>query len=220
MYVIDLNDIFLSGLRWIIGLSIGSFLGLSFALLTQLRFLRNNFMRYLIDFFRAIPIIGLVPIVQMNIGINEYGKIGIIIWAVTFIIWITVKNSLEKSIPNAELILNAARFDNRLIQKHYVIPKIFSGFIKGIELAIGTAWLCVVASEWVGTYTKGFWAGGLGYKLIVGYELNNWELVYYNLICFGVLGFLSSLIFRLLINVFFKRNKKFRPLLSTIIMDN
>ena len=149
----------------------------------------------------------------MNFGINECGKIGLIAWAVMFPIWITVRNALEKSFENVNLVLLVLNITGFMYFKLFTFPKILGGFLKGIELAIGTAWLALVASEWIGTYTQGFWAGGLGYKLLVGYELNNWKTVHFGIILFGLLGVSSSYMWRLFIYLLFQRNKYFNPIM-------
>ena len=211
--LLDSYDIFLSILRWLIGLSIGCFLGLIFAIIGNYKF-TNKPSKVINDFLRAIPIIGLVPVIQMNIGINEFGKIGLIAWAVMFPVWITVRTALSKKYDDSELMLTGANILGFKYFKLYTLPKLFSGFLNGIEIAIGIAWLAVVAGEWVGTYTQGFWSGGLGYKLILGYELNNWQMVHYNLLIFGILGFASAHLWCFIVNAVFRKNKSFNPILK------
>lgn len=211
-----MSDLYLSILRWLLGLSIGCTLGLLFALLGNLKPTKSIF-KILNDFFRAIPIIGLVPVIQMNIGINEYGKIGLIAWAVIFPVWITVRNSLEKNLESVNLVLIAAKITSLNYFKLFTLPKVLGGFLKGVELAIGIAWLAVVAAEWIGTYTQGFWAGGLGYKLLTGYELNNWRTVHVSILIFGSLGFLSAYSWRCLMYFVFQKNKSFNPIIKEII---
>jgi len=211
--LIQFYDIFLSSLRWLIGLSIGCVLGLFFAILGSYKYSKKP-SKIINDFLRAIPIIGLVPVIQMNIGINEFGKIGLIAWAVMFPVWITVRTALNKKFDDSELMLSGANIIGYKYFRLYTFPKLFSGFLNGIEIAIGIAWLAVVAGEWVGTYTQGFWSGGLGYKLILGYELNNWEMVHYNLLIFGILGFTSAHLWRFIIKTLFKNNKSFNPIIK------
>jgi len=103
MELLQLNDILLSSLRWLIGLTLGCLSGFLWAIISNHKY--TFFTGKLInDFLRAIPIIGLVPVIQMNIGINEYGKIGLIAWAVTFPVWITVRNALREKFEDAELM--------------------------------------------------------------------------------------------------------------------
>jgi sulfonate transport system permease protein len=176
----------------------------------------NLIVKILIDFLRAIPIIGLVPVIQMNIGINEYGKIGLIAWAVLFPVSISVRGAMDKNLESAALMLSAARRNSWTFFKLFTVPKLLGGFLRGIEIAIGIAWLAVVAAEWVGTYTQGFWGGGLGYKLIMGYELNNWRIVHLNLVVFGLLGFLTAYFWRGLTTLVFTHNKSFNPIVRDI----
>jgi sulfonate transport system permease protein len=212
---LGLYDVILSFLRWSTGLSIGCFLGLIMALLGSYK--PSSFVLKVInDFLRAIPIIGLVPVIQMNIGINEYGKIGLIAWAVIFPVWITVRNAIDKNLENSQLVLHAANIRKYHFFKYFTFPKILGGFLRGIELAIGIAWLAVVAAEWVGTYTMGFWSGGLGYKMLVGYELNDWITVHVSLVLFGVLGLVTAYIWRLAMKLVFENNKSFNPIVKEI----
>ena len=215
MGVLDLYDIFLSSLRWFIGLSLGCGFGFLLALAGNVK--RANFVvKILVDFLRAIPIIGLVPVIQMNVGINEYGKIGLIAWAVLFPVSISVRSAMDKNLESATLMLRAAQNSGWTFFKLFTFPKLLGGFLRGIEIAIGIAWLAVVAAEWVGTYTQGFWGGGLGYKLIVGYELNNWRVVHLNLMVFGLLGFLTAYSWRWITSFVFTHNHSFNPIVRDI----
>lgn len=209
------HDIILSILRWLIGLSIGCILGLIWAIIGTLKGTTVPF-RVVNDFFRAIPIIALIPVVQMNIGINEYGKIGLIAWAVMFPVWITVKNASDKKLESLSLVLKASSKSKYRYFKLYTFPKILGGFLRGVELAIGIAWLALVAAEWVGTYTASFWGGGLGYKLLTGYEQNNWDTVHMAIFIFGLLGIFSAYTWRVIVYFIFQKSKTFNPIAKEI----
>jgi sulfonate transport system permease protein len=213
MELLTLHDVFLSCLRWSIGLSVGCLIGFILAIVSGVR-LANAMVRLLVDFLRAIPIIGLVPVIQMNVGINEYGKIGLIAWAVMFPVWITVRSTMEQNLESADLMLKATKKTSGEYFQLFTLPRLLGGFLRGIEIAIGIAWLAVVAAEWIGTYTQGFWAGGLGYKLIVGYELNNWKIVHLNLLVFGFLGISSAYLWRLVSRYVFSNKRPFNPIVQ------
>lgn len=213
--MIESNDILLSILRWFIGLTLGSILGLFFAICGNIKSTKFIF-KVINDFLRAIPILGLVPVIQMNIGINEYGKIGLIAWAVLFPVWITVRNAIEKKLENSDLVLKAANIKGTKYFKLFTFPKVLGGFLRGVEIAIGIAWLAVVAAEWIGTFTKGFWSGGLGYKLVTGYELNNWLTVHSSLFLFGLLGLITAYLWRIITLLLFEKNKSFNPIIKEI----
>jgi len=194
----EFKDLLLSFLRWGIGLAIGTTLGVILALIAQIKPISNRLINVIIDFLRAIPIIGLIPLIQINFGVNEFGKIGLISWAVSFPVWISINAALKKRYLDLELIFKGINLSKRDYLVHYVLTRAREGLVTGVELSIGVAWLSVVAAEWIGTYTVGFWSGGLGYKLLLGYELNNWLMLHLNLLVFGLLGFSSSIIWRIL----------------------
>jgi NitT/TauT family transport system permease protein len=95
----------------------------------------------------------------------------------------------------------------------YVIPKVIGGIILGINVSIGIGWLCVVAAELIGTYSQGFWSGGLGYKLYIAHNNNDWYMVLTSLALFGILGIFSSTLWKLFVSSLFTAKGGFNPFL-------
>lgn len=194
-----LKDIGLTCLRWGTGLIAGSLLGLIIALfetvvMRSTKQIIGRIGRYLsisLDFLRSLPIIALVPIVQM-FGVEEAWKIGIIAWAVMFPVWISVRQARIKSMVDTELVMLARGIAPAQMLRSYHFPKALAGLLRGVEISIGVAWLSVVAAEWVGTFSTGFWAGGLGYKIIKAHDANSWKGMFLCLALFGVLGSMSA----------------------------
>jgi len=193
---ISIYDVFLSSLRWLIGLVIGSTLGLCLGVLSLLK-TADVVQKPLGDFLRALPILGLVPFVQWFVGLNEFGKIGLIAWGVMFPVWISVRSAGKLSNLEIEAVLAAGRFSWRQKLRVYNGPRILLGFKTGVDIAVGLAWLAVVAAEMIATYSNGFWAGGLGFRLWQAYRTTN-DLATASaaLLVFGLLGILSSLLWR------------------------
>lgn len=201
-----LNDVFLTFLRWCTGLTIGTLFGLIVALLEALVTRKahrkprssNWVITALLDFLRALPIIALVPIVQM-LSINERWKIGLISWAVMFPVWLAIRQARIKQMIDTELVLSASRMKPINIFWIYQFPKALGGLLRGVEISIGVAWISVVAAEWVGTFSRGFWAGGLGYKIMRAHDANSWAGMLACLSLFGILGSATAWIWRKLL---------------------
>jgi sulfonate transport system permease protein len=155
----------------------------------------------LIDFTRAIPVIALVPLVQWHVGFNEYGKIGLIAWAVMFPMYLSVRTADGQRFQNLEVAMRAAGFSGADLFFHYRLRKLAVGGVRGVELGIGIAWLSVVAAELVGTYTKGFWSGGLGYRLTLAYNNADLTTMYFSIALFGVFGISTSWVWHCLIRL-------------------
>ncbi len=191
--MIETHDIFVSSLRWATGLSLGICLGLILGLILSSKHLAGKSVGFLSDFFRAVPILGLVPIIQFYIGVDEIGKIGLIAWATLFPIAYSVKSSVRDI--SADTQVNLKHHTRGTLKKVYLVTVLGAreGVTRSVNIAIGIAWLVVVAAELIGTYTQGFWRGGLGYKLFLAYEHNDPATMFLILFIFGFLGILSSL---------------------------
>jgi len=205
------KDVTLTFLRWFAGMGLGTIIGLFIASLESLVVILlkdENWPRWMIsiplDFLRSLPIIALVPLIQM-IGIGEKWKIGLIAWAVTFPVWISVRQARTRTLPDTELALTACGLDQFDILLNYHLPKAFGGLLRGVEISIGIAWLSVVAAEWIGTFSTGFWAGGIGYKVVTAHEANSWASMFACLALFGILGTTTAWAWRKL----FPKNREF-----------
>mgnify|MGYP003863165945 CR=1 FL=1 len=205
-------DVFLSALRWLIGLAFGVTTGTLLSIINYQMGKWSTSFIFLRDFLRAIPIIGLVPVIQMTIGYGEIGKFLLIAWATAFPVWISVDSALKRKSNELELILTSYQLTRFGYYKHYIFPRLFAGFFSGVEVSIGIGWLSVVAAEFIGIYQDGFWAGGLGYLIMDANNLNNWNDVILGLGIFGVLGMVTARLWNLLYNSLFSSKTGFNPM--------
>lgn len=195
MTLLHITDIELSSLRWLMGFLLGGVLGLALAAIGRIGHSDRRGLAHVLNFLRAIPILGLVPVIQM-VSVNELGKVGLIAWGVMFPVWLSVRAADARSLEDAELRLLGARLDVVQVHRAIVWPKLLGGLIQGLEIGVGIGWLCVVAAESIGTYSIGFWSGGLGYRLILNYQNNSWAGVFLVLACFGALGMITAWIWK------------------------
>ncbi len=212
------HDVMLSALRWMVGLSLGTLLGLLIAgvegrLSTSHAggFSGARLLLGFFDYLRALPIIALVPVVQ-TVGVGEHLKMGLIAWAVMFPVWIAVRQARNEPMVDLELALSGAGLDRSRIVRIYEIPKALRGMLRGVEISIGVGWLSVVAAEWIGTYSDGFWSGGLGYKIVVAHDANSWLGMLACLALFGALGTASAWGWRRLLSLMKAQRSGFSPL--------
>jgi ABC-type nitrate/sulfonate/bicarbonate transport system permease component len=196
-----LHDVGVTSLRWLAGVVAGTLLALILAI-AEYRLGRARrwspagaTLRTGRDLLRALPVVALVPIIQ-QIGVQERWKIALIAWAVMFPIWVSVAQALTDEMIDTELALTGARLGRRGLLVSYQLPKALAGLFRGVEIAIGVGWICVVAAEWVGTYLTGFWAGGLGFRIEMAHSANNWVGMFACLALFGLLGAVTAAAWR------------------------
>jgi len=196
------KDVLLTTLRWSGGVALGAVVALSVSVFEML--LRAALRRFrlailpftiVFDFLRALPVIALVPLVQM-LGVDEWWKFALIAWAVTFPTWLAIRQSWLEQMIDTELALKASGLRKIYIFRSYDLPKAFRGLLRGIEISIGIAWISTVAAEWIGNLRPGFWDGGLGYRVEYAHQSANWNGVLACLGLFGVLGVVSTFLWR------------------------
>lgn len=210
MIGIELHDVGISSLRWLLGVLSGTAFGFLLGSLS-LHAPTDRRISWLFHFLRSVPIIGLVPVIQWVFGISEIGKIGLIAWAVSFPVWISVKRAAEVRLPETELSLRARRVTGYDLFRVYTFPRVLRGLFQGFEIALGIGWLAVVASELIATYSKGFWSGGLGHRLFYAFSLNDWTTGTSALLLFGMLGIVSSFLWNRFGTALFIRLTGIRP---------
>jgi ABC-type nitrate/sulfonate/bicarbonate transport system permease component len=105
-----------------------------------------------------------------------------------FPVWLAIRQARQIEMIDTELVLSASGLARAEKLKTYHGPKALGGLLKGVEISIGIAWLSVVAAEWIGTFSIGFWAGGLGYKIVKAHDANSWDGMLLCLVLFGGLG--------------------------------
>jgi len=200
------KDVLLTTLRWSGGVALGAVVALCVAgfealLRVALRYVRLTVFPFtmVFDFLRALPVIALVPLVQM-VAVDEWSKFALIAWAVTFPTWLAIRQSWLEQMIDTELALKASGLRKRDILRSYDLPKAFRGLLRGIEISIGIAWISVVAAEWIGNLRPGFWDGGLGYRVEYAHQSANWSGVLACLGLFGLLGVVSTFLWRTLVN--------------------
>lgn len=188
-------DVALTTLRWIGGMSFGLLAGVTLACIEyQLRHIRVV-SRPVGDFLRSVPVIAILPLAHFQFGASEAGKMLLIGWAVTFPVWVSVRQSLATRLVDVELLLAAAQVDAARFWWSYSLPRAAAGILRGLEISLGIGWIVTVAAEWLGTYSTGFWSGGLGDRLDDAQMQTNWQAMIVIIAIFGALGWLSALLF-------------------------
>jgi sulfonate transport system permease protein len=175
--------------RWFVGLMLGIVLSLFWIVFSlSLPWLS----RTVLGFLRSLPILGIMPFVQLWFGPSDIGKAILVAWACSFPIWLSVVTAILKSAPDDKIAFQLALKSRINYLRHYCLPVSLIGFRAGIGIAVGFSWLVVMAAELMGVYSQGFFAGGVGYKLYLHMSVLRWELSIQCLLFFGVCGAVSA----------------------------
>jgi NitT/TauT family transport system permease protein len=136
----------------------------------------------LINFFRALPPIALIPLVIVYFGIDETAKVVMLFYAAFFAGVIVMYEGIVQINP---LFVRAARTlgatDGEIFWR-VVIPLAVPHMLTALRVALGVAWATLVASELIAAQR------GLGAVIQNASNYFQIDIIYMGIICIGLIA--------------------------------
>lgn len=175
--------------RVMVGFSLAAAIGITLGIVMGRSMLAEAIIRPIFEIFRPIPGIAWIPMAILWFGIGEKAKY--------FIIFM---GGLSHLVINT--YAGAIRVDNELIgvaqmlgakSKHIffrvVLPSCIPYVFAGLQVALSTCWMAVLAAEMVSS------TEGLGFIIISGMESTNTTLIFVGILSIAIIGlFLATTI--------------------------
>jgi len=149
----------------------------------------------LMNFFRALPPIALIPLVIVYLGIGESARVSVLVWA-TFFVSVVILfegiRSLDPIFVKAARVLGAT--NNEIFLK-VVLPLSVPHLLTAIRVALGVAWGTLVAAELI--------AAQVGLGAVISTAANYFDIprVYAGILLIG----LSALLMDRLVGLVIRR---------------
>ena len=162
----------------IIGVPVGFAMGLS-------RLLRGVF-DPIVELFRPIPPLALLPMFIMWFGIGEESKVNLLVWASVWVMIIASRAGVlgvSGSKVHAAYSLGANRWQ---ILRYVILPNALPEVFTGVRVALGVSWGTLVAAELVGAEK------GLGATIYIASRFFRMDIVFMNIVIIGVIGALMA----------------------------
>ncbi|MDV8155017.1 ABC transporter permease [Acinetobacter bereziniae] len=162
--------------------------GIAYASITTFR----NYIYILFNLLYQIPIFVLIPIFILIFGIGELFKILLIIKACFFPIALATADAV-KNIPKQYIELGQIyKLKTRAWLRYIVIPSTLPPLISGLRIALGRAWLILVAVELLAAGT------GIGQMMELGRQMLRLDVVMVGVFITGMIGFSLDKLLRLI----------------------
>lgn len=149
----------------------------------------------IVEIVRPIPPLAWIPFAIIWFGLTDQAAGFIIFVGAVFPILINTYvgfRSLPRVYVESAKVLGATK-DRDLI-RYIAFPFALPSIAGGIRIAMGIAWMCLVAAEEFGVSTS-----GLGYKIWSYYYLHEMDYVLLYMIVLGLLGLLIDRSFRYIV---------------------
>jgi NitT/TauT family transport system permease protein len=182
----DISD---SIIRFVIGYSISVILGITLGLI--LGWFRNiwGFINPIVQLLRPISPMAWLPFIVLWFGIGELPAIAIIFVSAFFPILLSTVSAVGSVDQTYLKVAKNFGIKQPHVLIKIILPSAFPNIATGLHLALGTAWVFLVAGEMVGAQS------GLGFLIIDARNNLRSDMLMAAMVTIGVLGlFLDSLI--------------------------
>jgi len=171
---------------YILGASLGIIIGFLMGLFKPV----EKAFSLITGLLRPIPIVAWVPVLILWMGIDESSKITVIaigsFWPTLLNVIHGIKNTDKKYLEVAE-ILGKNKFT---VLTKVVLPSALPSIFTGLRLAIGIAWMSVIAAELIAA------ASGIGYLIMYAREISQPDVMLVGVLSIGITGLLIDVLIR------------------------
>ncbi len=199
------RDIFSSLARGTAGFSGGALLGIVAGLITGRIRIANQILYPLLQIFRPLPPVAIIPLIIVWFGIGDAAKVISIMFAVFFPVWINVylgaRNIPQSHLWSASLLTRS----KAKIFINILLPSTLPSIVAGCRTAIATAFIMIYVSELAGA------SEGLGYRISINHLAYKIDYMMGALAVLAAAGALADFVFMRAMIFFFP----WLPLMST-----
>jgi len=185
-----LFDIAISTERVLIGVLAGIALAVPVGFLIGWFEGARSFVDPLINFFRALPPIALIPLVIVYFGVDELAKLVILTYAAFFSGVIVMYEGVSQINPLFVRVARTLGASGSEIFGRVIIPLTVPHILTAMRVALGVAWATLVASELIAAQR------GLGALIQNASTYFLLDVIYVGIACIGAVALVMDLVLR------------------------
>jgi NitT/TauT family transport system permease protein len=185
-----LYDIYVSTLRVFFGVALGISAAVPAGFLLGWYRPARTFADPMINFFRALPPIALIPLVIVYFGVDEIAKLVILFYAAFFSGVIVMYEGVSQITPLYIRVSQTLGANELEIFRKVIIPLTLPHILTAIRVALGVAWATLVASELIAAQR------GLGAMIQNAATYFLLDVIYVGIICIGLVALIMDTILR------------------------
>lgn len=184
------QDVFMSTQRVFIGVTLGVALAVPVGFALGWYKGLRGFIDPVINFFRALPPIALIPLVIVYFGIGEIAKTVILFYASFFAGVIVMYEGIAQISPIYVKVARTLGASDLEIFRKVIVPLTVPHILTAVRVALGVAWATLVASELIAAQQ------GLGALIQDASAFFQLDTIYVGIICIGFIALAMDLALR------------------------
>jgi len=183
-------DIWMSTQRVFLGVALGTLLVVPVGFMLGWYREVRSFVDPVINFFRALPPIALIPLVVVYFGIGESAKVIILFYAAFFAGVIVMYEGIAQISPIFVRVAKTLGASDSEIFMKVIVPLTVPHILTALRVALGVAWATLVASELIAAQQ------GLGALIQNAGSFFQLDIIYVGIICIGFIALAMDLALR------------------------
>ena len=184
------TDMLISARRVLIGVVLGTLLAVPTGFVLGWYKAVHDFADPLVNFFRALPPIALIPLVIVYFGIGEAAKVVILFYAAFFSGVIVMHEGISQISPIFIRVARTLGATDGEIFRRVIVPLSLPHILTAIRVELGVVWATLVASELIAAQN------GLGAMIQNASSFFQLDLIYLGIICIGLIALAMDLLLR------------------------
>ncbi|MET9229568.1 ABC transporter permease [Lentzea sp. NPDC003310] len=141
---------------------------------------------------RAIPSLGLIPLLILWLGIGEEFKVVVIAVTIATIMYLQTHAALTGIDSRYVELAEAVGLRRSQYVRKVVFPGALPGFFLGLRLAVTASWLSLVVLEQINA------TSGIGYLMFQAQNYGQTDVIVVGLVVYGLFGFVSDALLRVI----------------------
>ncbi|MBB3181444.1 ABC transporter permease [Variovorax sp. Sphag1AA] len=187
-----LPGILVSLRRVSIGLAIGVSIGTVLGVVAGLSRVGEEIVDAPLQMLRALPFLGLLPLLIVWLGIGEGIKVGLVVIGVIFPVYLNLHKGIRAVDPRFAELTKVCGVNRWGLLRWVILPGAWPSFLVGLRYALGIAWLSLVVTEAVNA------DAGVGYLIQQGQQFLQTDVIVLGLVIYALLGLLLEAAVRLI----------------------
>ncbi len=186
------QDIYWSMYRIFVGFFFGCLIGIPLGLAMGLFGPLRGWFDPIVEFFRPIPPLALIPLIIIWFGIGEISKVMLLFLAALWVMVLAARAGVSRVSLNKVHAAYSLGASKPQILWYVIIPNALGEIMTGMRVAMGVCWGTVVAAELVAADK------GIGFLIMTASKFLRTDIVFMGIVVIGVIGYSIDILMRIL----------------------
>ena len=192
------KDIYISYVRVMKGFSIAFVLAFLLVMVRSLLPASGRYYEFIVQFFRNVPPLSMIPLLILWCGIGEMTKTVIIVLASFFPMYLNIVKGFTGCDRKLMEVGEMFGYSKGRRFLRIVLPYALADILVGMRIGLGYSWRAIIGAEMVAAST------GLGHMILFAQQMSRTDKVIVGILVIGIVGYVTDRVFALAISKLLK----------------